>query len=198
MFVQSCVMYELCVHNRSFVQKNSITVSCGSRWKLTSPTSTMCSGGNLQMPREILWVRLVLFAKKCLTYILFVEEPPFANDLIYGVVGYSTKEDMILDYSKFGSITEDISDDLKKRLQVSTKKEMYNGRLIAAPDGEEMGSLSMYVRIWGMLTKIGDVCGDLLTASGAGAIAALLMRRGVLAVDPEGKKVYFFMRAFIM
>ena len=91
----------------------------------------------------------------------------------------------------FGSTEEEIplmlQDHLAKR---KPKQDHYYGKLFAAPLGKNMeASLCVYTRMWSMLTTKGDKCGDLLSGSGTGTLAALLMERNCLAIDNQAATV---------
>ena len=113
----------------------------------------------------------------------------FAEDFIYGVIGFGTSGGNLLDFSTFGGFGEDIPNMLERNVDVHCLNGSYKGQLLAGSNGKDMDALSMYSRLWGILTSADDKCGDLMSGGGAGTIAAVLMGRAVLAIDNDGEKV---------
>lgn len=107
------------------------------------------------------------------------------------MIGYATGDGSSLDYSVFGRLGGEIPAVLKgMRVQEKSGSRIYKGQLLAGELGRwNEGSSCMYARLWRFLTKMEDTCGDLLSGSGVGAIAAVLYGRNVLCLDGDPVKV---------
>jgi hypothetical protein len=113
----------------------------------------------------------------------------FAEDFTRGVIGYGASGGNALDMTTFGGFGEDIPNFLEQLVDVNSLNGSYKGQLLAGLKGKDMDAVSVYARLWGILTRDEDKCGDFLTGGGAGTVAALLMGRSVLAIDRDPAKV---------
>jgi hypothetical protein len=133
---------------------------------------------------------------------------PFATDFIHGVVAYGAQDGELLDLSNFGIVKSEIVPGALGKANVSgtfTHGDdcAYLGRVIAAPlisnrskfgghSNKWEASLTFYSRLWNALSKPGDLVGDLLCGSGAGAVAALLSGRNCIAIDNNQQQVFLY------